>query len=42
MLQKTLEIGSIEKYSKLVSSQFIIESQWTAKRNIPKDQSTIT
>ena len=39
---KTLEIGSIEKYSKLVSSQFIIESQWTAKRNIPKDQSTIT
>jgi len=32
---KVIEIGSIEKYSKIVSSQFIIESIWTAKRDIP-------
>ena len=31
---KPIEIGSIKKYSKLVTSQFIIESSWTAKRNI--------
>ena len=33
-LAKILEIGSIEKYSKLVNSQFIIESLWTAKRSV--------
>jgi hypothetical protein len=30
---KPIRIGSIEKYSRMVSSKTIIESTWTAKRN---------